>query len=174
VIASLALPGAAGCAAGFALSAAPSVDTKGGLGTEERLQAFAGVGAPSFRFFGALSAGAGYLGGARSGFATVSPELGVEGGREVVWSVSALYAPRFLFTGPVSVAQGGGAAGQVLFRVQRMGGEDGSLLVGPRLSAEVVDLNPALPEGKGTVGLFQLGVVLRWTTFDTTAKSWTN
>ena len=171
--ASLVFAGGAGCAAGFSLTAAANVDTKGRFGTEERLQLSAAAGDTRLRFFGALSGGAGYLGGAGSAFATDSPELGVEGGREVQWSASGFYAPRFLFKGPVDVAHGGGSAGQVLFRLRRTGGEKGSLLLGPRFSMEVVDLDPSLPEGKGTVALFQLGVVVRWITFDTTANSWT-
>lgn len=173
VIAGVALAGGTGCAAGFSLTAAANLDTKGHFGTEERLQLSAAAGDTRLRFFGALSGGAGYLGGAGSAFATVSPELGVEGGREVQWSASGFYAPRFLFQGPLDVAHGGGSAGQVLFRVQRTGGENGSVLLGPRFSMEVVDLDPSLPEGKGAVALFQLGVVVRWITFDTTANSWT-
>ncbi len=174
VMASLALPGASGCAAGVSLAAAPSVDTRGNVGTEERLQAFAGVGTPDFRFFTALSAGGGHLGGASTGYFTLSPEVGVEGGRDLLWSVGTFYAPRFLSSGPVGVVHGGGAEGQVLFPLRRTGGDGGGLLLGPRLAAEAVALDPSLPEGKGTVGLFQLGVVLRWTTFDTTGNSWTN
>lgn len=161
-----------GCATAVSLSAAPSVDTRGRFGTEERLQVSAAAGDRRLRFFVALGGGVGYLGSAESGAATISPELGVEGGEKVQWSASALYAPRFLFRGPLDVAHGGGTAAHVLFRVKGMGGESGSLLLGPKLAIEAVDLDPSLPNGKGAVALFSLALVVRWITFDTTAKSW--
>lgn len=174
-ISGLAVTGGLGCAVSLSAIASPTVDTTGHFGTEERLHLTSAAGDPRLRFFVALSGGAGYLDGPKAGFGTIAPELGVEGGREIQWSASALYSPRFLASGPVDVVNGGGVAGQVLFRVADRGGEHASLLLGPRLSAEVLDLNPdpVRTDGARAVGLFQLGLVLRWTTFDTTGNSWT-
>lgn len=163
-----------GCAASVSAAAAPNVDFQGRFGTEERLQLTAGVGSPQFRFFAALGLGGGYLGGAKSGFVSVSPETGVEGGEEVQWAASVYYAPRILLQGPTDVAQGGGVAGQALFQLRRSSTSDGAgYALGPRLSLDAVNLDPSLPDSKGFTGLVTLSVVFRWTTFDTTHNSWT-
>lgn len=172
MVASLALAGGAGCAVSVSALASPAVDTTGHFGTEERLQLSSAAGTPPLRFFVAVAGGGGYLDGPRSGFATISPEVGVEGGRKLQWSASAFYAPRFLLAGPGGVLDGGGVAGHLLFRVQEGGGEHSGFLLGPRLSAEVIELDASRPES-GAAALFQLGLVLRWTAFDTTGNSWT-
>jgi hypothetical protein len=164
-----------GCATSLSLTAAPNVDTRGRFGTEERIELAGAVGSEKLRFYGAIAGGAGYLDGSGSGYGLVSPELGFEGGRAVRWSVGGMYAPRFFFRGPVKVAHGTGVAGQVLFRVARASGEDGSFAIGPRLSTEAA-FGLGAPDASGdrtTIGIFQLGLVLRWVAFDTTAKSWT-
>lgn len=57
-----------------------------------------------------------------------------------------------------------------------MGGEDGSLAAGIRLAAEhVSSVDVTVPNNahdSGDIGLFQLGLVVRWITFDRTGKSW--
>jgi hypothetical protein len=162
-----------GCATSLSVSAAPTLDTKGRAGTEERLELTAAAGSTTARLYGGVAVGAGYLGAAGSGYATVSPEAGVEGGQSIRWSAGAMYAPKALFAGPDKVAHGVGVAGQALFHVARMGGEDGRLVLGPRLSAEAnFGVGDPAADGTRAIGLFQLGLVVRWVTFDTTAKSW--
>ena len=161
-----------GCATSLSASASPGVDTTGHFGGEGRLQVSAAAGDPGLRFFVALAGGAGHLDSLHSGYATVSPEVGVEGGRAITWSAGALYTPRILFDGPPDVAHGGGVAGHVLFRLKRTGGEKGGLLLGPRLSIEGLDRGPSPPGQPSALALFQLGLVLRWLTFDTTGNSW--
>lgn len=162
-----------GCAVSSSLTAGPAVTTTGHFGTEARGALAAAAGNKNFRVFLGLAAGPGYLDNLQSGYAVVSPELGIEGGREIQWSGSSFYAPRIPFRGEADVVHGWGAAGHVLFRVARTGGEDGSFLLGPRLSAEAMLVDSSTPEGQRGVGLFQLGLVLRWVMFDTTGKSWT-
>ena len=101
-------------------------------------------------------------GGIRPG---LRARLGLQGGSRVRWSAGVFYLPRFM---PTSVAEGGGADGQVLFKVARTGGEDGAITLGPRLSIEAVDWEPSSP----SVALVQLAFVLRWTAFDTTQRAW--
>jgi hypothetical protein len=163
VLGLLPLLGATGCATSLSAIGSPTFDTSARVGHEERLEVTAAAGDPGFRFYASAGAGLGYLRAAGSGYALVSPGLGVEGGKDLLWSAGATYAPRFFFTG-ASTAHGIGAQGQLLYRLGGMGGEDGSLLAGLRLSAE--DL-PARD-----TGLFQLGLVVRWITFDTTGKGW--
>ena len=165
--------GAGGCAVSSSLTAGPAVTTSGHPGTEVRGSLAAAAGQKSFRAFLGLSAGAGYLGDLQSGHAVVSPEVGLEGGCEIQWSGSTFYSPRIPFQGEVGVVHGWGAAGHVLFRVARTGGEAGSFLLGPRLSAEAMIVDSSTPEGQRGVGLFELGLVLRWVMFDTTGNSWT-
>lgn len=163
-----------GCAASVSAAAAPNVDFQGRLGTEERLQLTAGVGSPDLRFFAALGLGGGYLGGAKSGFLSVSPETGVEGGDKVQWAGSVYYAPRFLLQGPTDVVHGGGLAGQALFQLRRHSTSDGAgYAIGPRVSLEAVNVEPSLPDSKGLTGLVTFSLVFRWTTLDTTRNSWT-
>ncbi len=162
-----------GCATSLSAAAAPSVDTTGHFGGEGRVSLAAAAGSPSFRMFVGLGAGVGYLDGFGSGYATVTPELGFEGGRKVQWSAIGFYAPKLLFQGPYDVAHGVGAGGQVLFHVRRTGGEDGAFLLGPRLSLEAVAPDFSESSEKDAVALLQLSLVFRWVTFDTTGKSWT-
>lgn len=164
---------APGCATAVSLGAAPTVDTRGRFGAESRIEGSVAAGLPTFRLSAQLATGGGYLGAASSSYALLAPGLGVEGGKEIRWSASTAYTPRFLFSGPVRVAHGLGLAGQALFRVAHTGGEHGSLVLGPRLSTDVLFGvgDPARSGDPQGLGLIQLGLVVQWVTFDTTGKS---
>jgi hypothetical protein len=167
---------AGGCAGSVSAGAAPTIDTRARVGHEERLTLAAALGGEDIRCYGAVAGGVGHLPAAESGYALVSPEIGFESGRNVVWAGGVHYSPRFFFAGDRPVAQGFGVAGEILYRLASTGGEDGWLAEGLRLSAEDVpnvDVTaPNRPGDAAAIGLFQFGVVLRWTPFDTTGRSW--
>lgn len=157
-----------GCATHLSLTAAPTVDGTGHLGTEGRLEGAAAVGTPTMRFYTSLAAGYGYLGALHSGYLTSAVEAGVEGGTEWSWSAGGFGGPRYV-AAPGFTAFGGGIAGQLLYRVASTHTERGAYRVGARLSLEGLygdGVERAL-DRPGVV-VVQLGFVLRWTTFDTT------
>lgn len=157
-----------GCATHLSLTAAPTVDGTGHLGTEGRLEGAAAVGTPTMRFYTSLAAGYGYLGALHSGYLTSAVEAGVEGGTEWSWSAGGFGGPRYV-AAPGFTAFGGGIAGQLLYRVASTHTEHGAYRVGARLSLEGLygdGVERAL-DRPGVV-VVQLGFVLRWTTFDTT------
>lgn len=153
-------------------SAAPSVDTSGHFGGEGRVSIAGAYGDTKLRLFLGVGAGVGYLDKFGSGYTTLTPEFGIEGGRKVQWSALGFYAPKLLFDGPLDSVHGAGGAGQVLFHVGSTGGEDGALLLGARLSGEMVVRELSQTPQEDTFALFQLHLVFRWVHFDTTGKSW--
>lgn len=165
---------ASGCAASVGAMASASVDTTGHFGADARVVGEAAVGDPDLRAFVSLAAGGGYLDVARRGLLSGAVELGVEGGRGLRWSAGAGYSPRFFFGGAVPVAHAGLVSGQLLFPLARTGAERGGLCVGVRASAELVSGlgAPDASGAPGAIGLFQLGAVFQWITFDTTANRW--
>ena len=165
----LLLPGL-GCATSLSGSVAPALDSTGALGHEERVEASAVLGTPAVRMGASVAGTAGRLGALDSGYGGFALGGTVEGGRDLVWSATSFYGPRFPFGGG-GVVHGGGVAVQALFRVARAGGESGAYLLGPRLSFEALFGDGLRPIARERLGYLQLGLVVRWTTFDTTGKS---
>lgn len=157
-----------GCATHLSLTAAPTLESTGHVGSEGRIEGAAAVGTPTVRFYTSLAAGYGYLGALRTGYLTSSVEAGAEGGTEWSWSFGGFGGPRYLAS-PGFAAFGGGVAGQLLYRVASTHTEHGAYRVGARLSLEGLygDRVQTALDRPGLVVL-QLGFVLRWTTFDTT------
>jgi hypothetical protein len=157
-----------GCAISVSGSVAPTVDTTPNPGFEARAEAAAAAGSPTFRVYGAAALGGGYSHEERAGYMLVSPEAGVEFGQTVRGSFGSLYSPRFLFTGEDATRHGVGVAGQALFPIVDLGGEDSKLMIGPRLQTEYL-FGAGDEAGRG---LFSLGIVVRWVAFDTTNNRW--
>jgi len=169
------LSGATGCAVGASVVGAPTVDTRGRFGTEERFELSAAAGTREHQLFTSFSGGGGYLGATRGSYALFSPALGFEGRRDAVrWSVSSGYVARFPNAHAVKVSHGVGVAGQVLFHVAKTGGEHGSLAIGPRLSTDAM-FGLGAPDAAGDrppIGMLQLGFVVECILSDTTATTW--
>jgi hypothetical protein len=162
-LAALLLPALCHCAITLSAAAAPTFDTRATPGGEGRLALEGAFGSPELRMYGSVAGGGGYLAGSRAAEALVSPELGLVLGQQPAVTFGGLYTARFLIG--QGVAHGGGGQVGVAWPVKATGGEHGYLALGFRASAEGV----ALPDGSA-IGLFQLGLLVRWTTFDTTAN----
>jgi len=157
-----------GCATSVSLHAGPTLSTNGHVGGEATLQGRAAGGDEHLRFYTALSGGGGLAPGGAPATWLLAPEAGVETGTKLHLGAGGVVTVRHLGGADPTWLTGAGASGELLFNVKRMGGEDGSLLIGPRVQVEY----ELVPEPRVGAGLFSAAFVLRWTTFDATARSW--
>lgn len=161
---------AQGCAVSADIAGGPSLDSSGAVGGEAIVRGTiegAGEAGPTARFYAALGAGGGYLGDADAGYGLITPELGLGYGAEHRFFAGFFYAARFVdLADGLDVSNGGGVSVSFLARVARLGGEDSSLMLGPRLTAESI----GAPGGDDAIGLFTAALVVRWVFIDTTGN----
>ncbi|MFO0749613.1 MAG: hypothetical protein U1F43_28675 [Myxococcota bacterium] len=151
---------ASGCAVATGLDVGPTWLEGGGFGAEARASLQAAVGTPELRAGGAITAGAGALGGG-SGYGFFGGEVFAEGGQAARWQVGVPVELRFA----PGLDFGGGIAGSVVFQMSS-GAEHGGLFIGPRVAVEAFD------GSDGSAALVQVDLVLRWVLFDSSGNSW--
>jgi hypothetical protein len=164
----LAMLSTTGCAFGLIPSAGPTLDSMGSPGAEGKVAVFAEAGNEQFGLAMSLVGGAGYLGYEKAAYGMISPDVGIDW---PLWDagqlgLGAFYSARFVNGG--GAVNGIGGRLDLLIHVRNLGGEHGSVWLGPMATAEALWVGSATP----TRGLFSLMLSLRVNLFDTTRGRW--